>query len=62
MRRYADVGAEIGRALGRYIDDVQSGAYPSDQESYHLPASQRDKMERQGLLPESARLAKSGTR
>ena len=62
VHRYADLGAEISRALGRYIGDVQAGAYPSDQESYHLPAAQREKMEQQGLLPERARLAKSGAR
>ena len=61
-RRYADLGAEISRALTRYIGDVQAGSYPSDQESYHLPAPQREKMEQQGLLRERARLAKSGSR
>jgi 3-methyl-2-oxobutanoate hydroxymethyltransferase len=37
-RQYADLGAEIRRALGAYIADVRSGEFPSDAESYHLPA------------------------
>jgi 3-methyl-2-oxobutanoate hydroxymethyltransferase len=37
VRRYADVGAVIGNALQAFKDDVKSGGYPSDAESYHLP-------------------------
>jgi 3-methyl-2-oxobutanoate hydroxymethyltransferase len=37
VRRYADVGAVIGNALLAFKDDVKSGGYPSDAESYHLP-------------------------
>src|SRR5579875_1950984 len=37
VRRYAEVGAVISNALRAFKDDVKSGAYPSDAESYHLP-------------------------
>ena len=37
VRRYADVGAVISNALLAFKDDVKSGGYPSDAESYHLP-------------------------
>ena len=37
VRRYADVGAVISNALQAFKDDVKSGGYPSDAESYHLP-------------------------
>lgn len=37
VRRYADVGLVIGNALLAFKDDVKSGGYPSDAESYHLP-------------------------
>lgn len=37
VRRYADVGSVISNALLAYKDDVKSGSYPSDAESYHLP-------------------------
>jgi 3-methyl-2-oxobutanoate hydroxymethyltransferase len=37
VRRYADVGSVISNALLAFKDDVKSGGYPSDGESYHLP-------------------------
>ena len=37
VRRYADVGSVISNALEAFKDDVKSGGYPSDGESYHLP-------------------------
>ncbi len=37
VRRYADVGSVISNALEAFKDDVKSGGYPSDAESYHLP-------------------------
>jgi 3-methyl-2-oxobutanoate hydroxymethyltransferase len=40
-RRYANVGAMISQAVREYCDDVQSGGFPSDAESYHAPAAIR---------------------
>ena len=37
VRRYADLGTVITSALQNFKDDVKSGGYPSDAESYHLP-------------------------
>ena len=37
VRQYADVGATVRDALSRYKNDVEQGAYPNDNESYHLP-------------------------
>src|SRR6516162_10110816 len=37
VRRYADLGSVIGNAVLAFKDDVKSGVYPSDAESYHLP-------------------------
>jgi 3-methyl-2-oxobutanoate hydroxymethyltransferase len=37
VRRYAEVGAVISNAVHAFKDDVKSGGYPSDAESYHLP-------------------------
>ncbi len=37
VRQYGDAGAVITEAMKRFRQDVQSGAYPSDAESYHLP-------------------------
>src|SRR3984893_12460000 len=41
-RRYADVGEIISSAAAEYCRDVQQGRFPSDQESYHLPAEHHD--------------------
>jgi 3-methyl-2-oxobutanoate hydroxymethyltransferase len=38
-RQYADLRTTIRGAVEQYVDDVQKGAFPSDAESYHLPAS-----------------------
>ncbi len=37
VRRYADVGGEITRAVKDFREDVKNRAYPNDAESYHLP-------------------------
>lgn len=34
LRRYADLGSVISGALGRYIDDVKTGDFPSPAEQY----------------------------
>jgi 3-methyl-2-oxobutanoate hydroxymethyltransferase len=36
VRRYANVGEIISRAVSEYCQDVQQGRFPSDRESYHL--------------------------
>ncbi len=40
-RRYANLGDEIARAAREYCADVQSGRFPSDEESYHSSAMPR---------------------
>ncbi len=37
VRRYADLGCAITNAVLAYKDDVKSGGFPSEAESYHLP-------------------------
>jgi 3-methyl-2-oxobutanoate hydroxymethyltransferase len=37
VRRYADAGALIRTAIEHYREDVERRAFPSDEESYHLP-------------------------
>ncbi len=41
-RRYADLGGAITEAARRFAEDVRAGAFPSDAESFHLPAEPRD--------------------
>jgi 3-methyl-2-oxobutanoate hydroxymethyltransferase len=40
VRRYADASAFFHSAIERYREDVEHRAFPSDAESYHLPARQ----------------------
>jgi len=37
VRRYADLGAVITDAVGRYAADVRDGTFPGDVESYATP-------------------------
>ena len=37
VRRYADLGGVIRAAVEHYREDVEHRAFPSDEESYHLP-------------------------
>jgi 3-methyl-2-oxobutanoate hydroxymethyltransferase len=37
-RHYAELGEEVKRAVREYCGDVRAGAFPSDAESFHLPA------------------------
>jgi 3-methyl-2-oxobutanoate hydroxymethyltransferase len=43
-RRYAHVGEIISRAVAEYGDDVRNGGFPSDEESFHLPAETRERL------------------
>ncbi len=45
VRQYGDAAGIIRRALESYKVDVESGAFPSDEESYHLPAETRQTLE-----------------
>ena len=41
VRRYADAGSVIRTAIEHYREDVEHRAFPSDEESYHLPEAAR---------------------
>ena len=56
-RRYAELGAEIREATARYIDDVRSGAFPGEAESFKVdPAKLREAetLPYSGLTPSQA--------
>ena len=36
VRKYGDLAAAAHAAMRRYVEDVQSGVFPSDDESYHM--------------------------
>jgi 3-methyl-2-oxobutanoate hydroxymethyltransferase len=37
LKRYAEIGVEIKRALEAYADDVRSGRFPEEQHTYAMP-------------------------
>ena len=45
VRQYADAAALIRDAVERYREDVEHRAFPTDEESYHLPAAVRQAVE-----------------
>lgn len=45
VRRYGDAAALISNAVQQFKSDVESGSYPSDAESYHLPKETRASLE-----------------
>jgi len=51
VRRYGDVAAVIRTAVEHYREDVEHRAFPSDQESYHLPDAARRALEDRTLRP-----------
>jgi 3-methyl-2-oxobutanoate hydroxymethyltransferase len=38
VRRYAELGSAAVEAMSRFADDVRTGRFPNDDESYHLSA------------------------
>jgi 3-methyl-2-oxobutanoate hydroxymethyltransferase len=45
VRRYGDAGALIRSAIEHYREDVEHRAFPSDEESYHLPEAARQALD-----------------
>ena len=43
VRQYGNFSAEISRAVTEYCEDVRSGRFPSDAESYHSAAELRER-------------------
>jgi 3-methyl-2-oxobutanoate hydroxymethyltransferase len=60
VRRYADAGTLIRSAVEHYREDVEHRAFPSDEESYHLPEAARKSLEiEQGGLAKVSALRKA---
>ena len=45
VRPYANTAADLRSALAHFREDVVSGRFPDDSESYHWPAGMRDQVE-----------------
>ena len=44
VRQYLQGASDMRTALAQFKADIESGAYPTDAESYHLPADVRPKL------------------
>jgi 3-methyl-2-oxobutanoate hydroxymethyltransferase len=42
VKRYAELGDAIVDALGRYADEVRTGAFPEEQHTYAMPAAEAE--------------------
>ena len=45
VRQYGDVGAVVRKAVADFKADVETGQYPRDEESYHLPKETKAALE-----------------
>lgn len=45
VRRYAHLADDAVAALERFFADIDSGAFPSDEETYHMPVESREVFE-----------------
>jgi len=45
VKRYAEIAAEIGDAVGQYASDVRSGAFPEDRHTYGISAEELSQFE-----------------
>jgi 3-methyl-2-oxobutanoate hydroxymethyltransferase len=42
VKQYANLAPEITEALGRFVADIRSGAFPEEQHTYAMPAEELD--------------------
>ena len=54
VKRYAELGDAITAALGRFADEVRSGAFPEEQHTYTMPESEREAFEGAGAASATA--------
>jgi 3-methyl-2-oxobutanoate hydroxymethyltransferase len=45
VKQYANIAGEIGQALGAYVTDVRSGAFPEEQHTYSIPDAELEEFE-----------------
>ena len=49
VKQYANLGAEIERALGEYVADVRSGAFPEERHTYAMPEEELARFESENV-------------
>jgi 3-methyl-2-oxobutanoate hydroxymethyltransferase len=45
VKRYAEIAEQIAAALGQYVADVRSGAFPEEQHTYAIPDEELERFE-----------------
>jgi 3-methyl-2-oxobutanoate hydroxymethyltransferase len=45
VKQYANLGVEIECALGEYVSDVRSGAFPEERHTYAMPEEELERFE-----------------
>jgi len=56
VKRYADLGAEVSRALEAYAADVRAGTFPEEQHTYSIPEEELELFEAEvGGVPDVER-------
>jgi 3-methyl-2-oxobutanoate hydroxymethyltransferase len=55
VKRYAELGDAITAALGRFAEEVRSGAFPDEQHTYTMPETEREAFERAGAPTATSR-------
>ena len=54
VRQYADLRAQMTEAISRFAEDVRSGAYPAENESYPLPREAAAELEAAPIVKDDA--------
>lgn len=44
VRRYGDIGDRIRKAVGRFCEEVRSGAFPAEEHSFTIPDEEYDRL------------------
>ena len=55
VKRYAELGDAITAALGRFAEEVRSGAFPEERHTYTMPETEREAFERAGAPTATSR-------
>src|SRR5438034_2733643 len=52
VKRYAELGEAIVDALGRYAEDVRTGAFPEERHTYAMPSAEAEAFEAKASSPQ----------
>ncbi|MEM2759358.1 MAG: 3-methyl-2-oxobutanoate hydroxymethyltransferase [Nitrososphaerales archaeon] len=50
VKRYAELGDEIGKAVTSYMSDVESGRFPAEENTFHMDAKEYEELKDLGVI------------